>query len=554
MLPKTPTYEESRRAFRWHIPEAFNAAVDSLDRQCRPGADPDRTALIARQTDGSTAHFSYRSLKRLSDLLAAAFAKLLVEPGTAVATLLPQGAECALSALAALKAGASIAPMDTAWSPAALAAAMAVAKPRVVVADRAAIKAARLAIARLDPAPTLLVVGAPMDDAADFWATLYGAPEAAVAVATAANDPAFLLFSQGRTGAPKAIRHAHRAVLGHLPAIEMVFEDIARPGDLIWCAARPSHPAGLISGLFAPWLLGVPVLAMGPPDTPAAAEDRIARIARHGVRLALLTPAAIQALRQFPEPRAHYSFALRAAACIGGRPPDGADDWSRNDLGLPLGRLYGETETGPVAASHPQWFATDAGGGLGRASPGITLDVVDADGTPVAMDGVGTLAVLRDYPGLCLGAEGSPSAVAQWARRKYVGKWFLTDDVVRIDENADVRFVAKTGDILPHAESGFLPDDIERVLASHRMVADAAVLAMENAEGDTEVVAAVVAKAGVPGGDAAAEALLSADILDRARESLAPFAVPKRIVFVEAVPRTDEGRIHRARLRAALSA
>ena len=140
------------------------------------------------------------------------------------------------------------------------------------------------------------------------------------------------------------------------------------------------------------------------------------------------------------------------------------------------------------------------------------------------------------------------------ARRKYVGKWFLTDDVVRIDENADVRFVAKTGDILPHAESGFLPDDIERVLASHRMVADAAVLAMENAEGDTEVVAAVVAKAGVPGGDAAAEALLSADILDRARESLAPFAVPKRIVFVEAVPRTDEGRIHRARLRAALSA
>jgi acetyl-CoA synthetase len=554
MLPRAQSYEESRRAFRWHIPEAFNAAVDSLDRQCRPGADLDRTALIARQTDGSTAHFSYGALKRLSDLLAAAFANLLVEPGATVATLLPQGAECALSALAALKAGASIAPMDTAWGPTALAAAMAVARPRVVVADRAAIKAARAAIARLDPAPALLAVGAPLDDAPDFWATLYAAPEAAVAVATAANDPAFLLFSQGRTGAPKAIRHAHRAILAHLPAIEMAFENLPSPGDLIWCAAPPSHPMGLISGLFAPWLLGIPVLAMGAPDTPASAEDRIARIARHGVRLALLTPGAIQALRQFPEPRAHYSFALRAAVCLGGRLPDRAHDWCRNDLGIPLGRLYGETETGPVAASHPQWFPTPDPNGLGRAVPGITLDVVDADGVPVALDGVGTLAVLRDYPGLCLGAEGGPSAVARWARRKYVGKWFLTDDIARIDENADIRFVAKADDILPHADSGFLPDDIERVLARHRMVADAAVLALETPDGNVEVVAAVVAKPDVPGGDAAAEALLAADILEQAAQSLAPYALPRRIVFVEAIPRTDEGRVHRARLRAALEA
>lgn len=549
MLPRAPSYEDCRRAFRWHIPDAFNAATDSLDRQCRPGADPDRTALIARQTDGSTAHFSYRTLKRLSDLLAAAFANLMVEPGTTVATLLPQGAECALTALAALKAGASVAPMDAAWTPAALAAAMAVAKPRVVVADRAAIKAARAATARVHPAPVLLCVGAPLDDAADFWATLYAAPEAVVAVATSANDPAFLVFSQGRTGAPKAIRHAHRAILGHLPAVEMVFDEIPRPGDLIWCAARPSHPMGLITGLFAPWLLGIPVLAMGAPETPAAAEDRIARIARHGVRLALLTPGAIQALRQFPEPRAHYSFALRAVACLGGRAPDGADDWCREDLGLALGRLYGETETGPVAASAPQWFATDAAEGLGRAVPGVTLAAVDPDGRPVAMDGMGHLAVLRDYPGLCLGAEGSPSAVARWARRKYVGKWFVTDDLARIDEDADVAFVAKADDILPHAESGFLPDDIERVLVRHRMVADAAVLALENAEGETEVVGVVVAKADVPGGDAAAEALLAAAILEEAAASLAPFAMPRRIAFVDAIPRTDEGRVHRARLR-----
>lgn len=554
MLPPVRSYEDARRAFRWHIPDAFNAASDSLDRQCRPGADPDRTALIARQTDGSTAHFSYRELKRLSDLLAAALAARMVEPGTTVATLLPHGAECALAALATLKAGGVIAPMDAAWSPAALAAAMAVAKPRVVIADRAALAAARTATARLSPAPTILAVGAPMDTADDFWAALYAAPSAPVSVATAAAAPAFLVFSQGRTGAPKAIRHAQRAVLGHLPALEMVFEDVPRPGDLIWCAARPSHPMGLISGLFAPWLLGIPVLAMGAPNTPATAEDRYARIARHGVRLALFTPAAIQALRRFPEPRAEFSFALRAAACLGGRPPDGAEDWCRKDLGIPLGRLYGEAETGPVAATHPQWYATEDDGGLGRAVPGIGIDIVDDDGVPVAVGGVGRLAVAQDHPGLCLGAEGAPAAVARWSRRKYVGKWFLTDDIVRSSEAGDLAFVARADDVLAHSGSGFLPDDIERVIARHRMVAEAAVVALGVDDGTAEVVAAVVANTGIPGGDAAAEALLATDILEHATASLAPYAVPRRIVFVAEIPRTDEGRIHRARLRAVIAA
>ncbi|WP_337996960.1 AMP-binding protein [Oleispirillum naphthae] len=552
MLPTVRSYEDSRRAFRWHIPEAFNAAADSLDRQCRPGADPDRTALVAPLADGTTAHFSYGALKRLSDLLAAAFAGRMLEPGACVATLLPQGLEMALSALAALKAGGVVAPMDAAWPPAGLAAAMAAAEPRIIVADRASLAVARRAAARLDPVPAVLCVSSPSDEAEDFWAALYGAPPVPVSASTNAGDPAFLVFSQGRTGPAKAILHAHRAVLGHLPGLEMVFEEIPRGGDMLWCAAEPAHPMGLISGLFGPWILGVPVLAMAAPATGAAAEACFAHIARHGVRLALFTPAAIDGLRRFPEPRAHYSFALRAAACVGGRPPQDADDWCRETLGLPLGRIYGEAETGPIAATHPHWFSGEGDAAIGRAIPGTVLGVVDADGQSVPIGAVGHVAVTQDHPGLCLGYEGQAAAVAQWARRKYVGRWFLTDDIASLDDDGNLSFVAKADDVLPAEQAGFLPDDVERVLAAHRMVEAAAVLALPDAAGNPEVVAAVVAKPGSGRGDAAAEALLAADILAAAAKSLAPYALPKRLIFVAEIPRTNENRVHRARLRGLL--
>lgn len=544
MLPTVRSYEDARRAFRWHVPEAFNAAADSLDRQCRPGADPDRTALIARGPKGGVAHVSYGEIKRLSDSLAAAFANLMVEPGSTVAMLLPQGLEAALTALAALKAGATIAAMDAAWSPEVLARAMRVARPRLVVADAKSLAAARAA-ALAETA--MLCVGAPDDGTREFWSLPLQAG-ATVAVASRAHESAFLVFTQGRTGAPKAIRHAHRAVLGHLPALEMVFEGVPRPGDLIWPALRPSHPAGLISGLFGPWLLGVPVLAMGAPETPAEAEDRIARIARHGVRLALFTPAAIAGLRLFPHPREHYGFSLRAAACIGGRPPADAEAWCRDDLGAPLGRIYGEAETGPFATSHAAWYETAAPDALGRAAPGVVAAVVDADGVPLAPGAVGRLAVAQDHPGVCLGCEDAPRAMARWAREKYVGRWLLADDLASAGDDGDLSFVAKADDVLPHGPAGFLPDDVERVLARHRMVAAAAALA----EGDG-VVAVVTLRPGVPRGDAAAEALLAADILADAAKSLAPYALPRRIAFVDAIPLTDEGRPHRTRLRGLLA-
>ena len=87
--------------------------------------------------------------------------------------------------------------------------------------------------------------------------------------------------------------------------------------------------------------------------------------------------------------------------------------------------IYGETETGPVAASHAAWYDSAGQDALGRAVPGVTLAVVDADGDPISSGGVGRLAVAREHPGLCLGCVDSHQALARWAREKYVGRWLV---------------------------------------------------------------------------------------------------------------------------------
>jgi len=551
-LPGQESYIETRRAFRWHIPDQFNAATDSLDRQCRPGADPDRTALITTLEDGKTTHFSYGELKRLSDLMTGAFINLMVEPGSTVATFLPQGLEIAITALATLKAGGVIAPMDVDWAPATLLKALKTAAPRIIIANRASITRARLVAEACSPKPTLICVNSPIPEIVDFWSTLYSAPKKEVRVESKASDPAFIVFSKGRTETPKAIVHAHRSILGSLPALQMALEGIPRAGDMLWSSLAPHEPNGLFSTLFAPWIFGVPVLAMGSPKTLSEAEHCFSKISEFGVRLLLLSPNTLNVLRLYPDPKDQFSFSIRAVASLGGRQPEGSADWCRNSLGVPLEKLYGEAETGLIASTHTRWFSNQGDVHLGRAAPGANINIVDDNGLSVPMQGIGRLAIPQNHPGVCLYTKGPHRDTGQWARRKYVGKWFLADDIASLDEDNTLTFLGKSDDILPHKNSGFLPDDVEIALSKHHMVHDVAVLNKAPANHEADIVAVISPVETFAMRDAAAESMLAKDIISSVKTSLAPYAIPRQIVFLKTIPKTDEGRAHRAAIRDAI--
>lgn len=548
MLSASRSYEEARRSFVWRIPARINAAVEAIDRHCGAAADADRTILAAPGADGRMAHASFRTLKRDSDRLAGALAALMVEPGSRVATVLPLGFPAALTALATLKAGGVVAPMAESWPDGILAAAIAEAAPRVVVTGTRRLAAVKAATAALEQPAAVLAVGTGEDGAADFQSLLDGAPERPLRVETGADDPAFLVFSQGRTGPMKGIVHAHRALLAARTALEMVFEDCPQTGDRLWCGLSPGHPFGLILGLFAPWALGIPVVATG-GEGRAGAEEAFAAFAEEGVRRILVSPAGAAMLMRRPTPRLADRLPVRSAAVAGGRLPEAAERWWVKTFGFRPGRLYGEAETGAVAATRPAWFADSGFPALGRAVPGVGLDVVNREGEVLAPGTPGHLAVRLPFPGLFLDYARRDSLTRGAAAQKFAGSRFLTGDLAVADDTGDLTFVAKADDVLPDVRAGFLPDAAEASLSAHPLVRSAALVALPDAAGRPEIVACVVPARGMRPGDAKAEAQAAAEILAHAARTLAPVARPRRIVFVAEIPMTDEGRPHRAAIR-----
>ena len=110
MLQQAESYEAVYRGFRWTIPEYFNIGVDICDKWC---ADPARLALIHEKRDGSSSHYTFADIRRLSNQAANLFVRRGLRPGDRVGILLPQEPETAIAHVAAYKAGAIVVPLFT---------------------------------------------------------------------------------------------------------------------------------------------------------------------------------------------------------------------------------------------------------------------------------------------------------------------------------------------------------------------------------------------------------------------------------------------------------
>src|SRR5690606_14519608 len=95
--------------------------------------------------------------------------------------------------------------------------------------------------------------------------------------ATAAGDPALLLYTAGTTGPPRGALHAHAALIGALPAFVASLDWFPQPGDSVWCALDWASPGGLLGALLPALYFGRPVLGAQPRPTPARALELLGR-------------------------------------------------------------------------------------------------------------------------------------------------------------------------------------------------------------------------------------------------------------------------------------
>ncbi|TML85575.1 MAG: AMP-dependent synthetase [Actinobacteria bacterium] len=495
------TYEEMCASHRWNVPERYNIAADVCDKHPR-----DKPAMIWESFDGATRELDWGELQDLANQAAHTLAARGVERGDRVAVVLPPTPETAAVFFGVWKLGAILLSMSVLYGDDAIAHRLGDAEAKLVVTD--ATNAPRFA-----NAPQVLLLDGD---------TLAGAPTDFVGVDTAADDPAQLYYTSGTTGLAKGIAHAHRYILAHE---EFVYCHEVEDGERFHGMGEWAWAAG-IAPLLGPWRLGA-LQCVYRREGGFDPHRQLDFLSRHAVTNVFTTPTAMRAMMAIEDAGSRYPQRFRRV-CSAGEPlnPE-AIRWFREQYGVTVLDFYGLTESYPLVANYP--FMEVREGSMGRPMPGWDVRILDEDERPVEQGDRGEICLrARSNPHYPLGYWRNEEA----SRETFGGDWFHTKDAAVEDEDGYFWYVGRADDVIISAGYRIGPFEVESSCLEHAAVREAAVVASPDELRGNVVKAFIVLAEGHEPSD-----------------ELADEIYPRRIEFVDDLPKTLTGKIRRIELR-----
>jgi acyl-coenzyme A synthetase/AMP-(fatty) acid ligase len=460
-------------------------------------------ALVELARDGSRREWTFGELASASTALAGRLHALGVARGDVVLTLVGNRPEWALTMLACFRQGFVVLPCTEQLRPKDLAQRLAVAQPRLVVADTR-------------NAETLRAAGWSGES---LWVPLEadGSHTPPPPAELAASDPCLITFTSGTAGEPKAVLHGQRYLLGQRLQAEHWLAP--RPGDLVWCTAAAGWSKSARNAFIAPWLRGAAALLHDARFDP---EERLDLITRERVDVLCMAPTEYRVIAKRTQLRPLPS--LRGVVAAGeALNPEVLHAW-HEAIGLWIRAGYGQTETGQLTGAPLNEVPRP--GSMGRPLPGVKLDIVDGE---LVLDPTTDPTFFVRY----LGAE------------PHEGAWHTGDRVTQ-DEDGYLHFEGRTDDVIISAGYRIGPFEVESALVAHAAVAEAAVVAAPDDERGSVVRAVVVLRDGY----AASEAL-ARELQDHVKAQTAPYKYPRIVDFATDLPKTPSGKVRRAVLRSA---
>ncbi len=535
LIARAATFEEIHRNFQWKLPERYNIAWDVCDRHA--AASPERTALIHERGDGSVARYGFQQIQRLANQCANTLRHLGLGQGDRVLIYLGQDPATAVAHVACWKAGQISVPTSLLFGTEALAYRLRDSGAKLLITDAAHWPTVAAVREQATELGHVMLVDGRADGTLDFWQELARASDAFETLALTPDTPAFINYTSGTTGQPKGTLQGHRSMLGHMPGLELVYDFLPQPGDVMWSPADWSWLAGLMDVLMPAWFCGLPVLTYR--NTSFDPEEAFHLMGKHQVRISLLTPTMLRRLSVVADPIRRYGVALRSVISGGESVGRETLEWARGALGIGVNEVFGQTECNIVLGNCAQVLVPKPGS-LGKALPGHVAAIVDDAGQPLPAGAVGHIAFRRPDPVMLLEYWRKPEAM----RDKFAGEWLLTGDLGRCDEDGYYWYMSRADDVITSAGYRIGPGEIEDALNGHPAVAMSAVIGVPDPV-KTEAIRAFVLLR--PGHAASPE--LAEQIRESVRTRLARHECPRDIVFVDALPLTATGKIMRRELR-----
>ncbi len=333
--------------------------------------------------------------------------------------------------------------------------------------------------------------------------------------------PAYIVYTSGTSGTPRAVVHAHRAIwarqMMHDGWLGITADDrLLHAGAFNW-----TYTMG--AGLMDPWRVGATALIPEPGITP---EQLPLLLKQHEATIFAAAPGVYRKMLKRDEPldlpqmRHGVSAGEKLSQTI-------HDDW-QVATGTPIFEAYGLSECSTFLSGSPSQPAPQ--GTLGCPHPGRRVAILGPDG-PVSIGTPGVISVHRADPGLMLGYDGAAEATA--ARMQ--GDWFRTGDLGQMDASGAIIYLGRDDDMMNAGGYRVSPLEVEAVLATYPGITGCAVTDIE-VRRDVRLIMAFYT-APVP---------VDAEALSRhMKEALAGYKCPRAYFHIDALPTGANGKLQR---------
>ncbi|UWS06813.1 AMP-binding protein [Phaeobacter inhibens] len=348
------------------------------------------------------------------------------------------------------------------------------------------------------------------------------------AVATGRDDVALLGFTSGTTGSPKATMHFHRDLLMIADGYAAEVLEVT-PEDIFVGSPPLAFTFGLGGLAIFPLRFGAAATLLENASPPNLIEI----IETYKATVCFTAPTAYRVMLRAMEEGADLS-SLRAAVSAGETLPAPVyDEWIAQ-TGKPMLDGIGATEMLHIFISNR--FDDHRPACTGKPVKGYRVRVLGSDGNEAPRGEVGRLAVK--------GPTGC-RYLADARQGEYVKDgWNITGDSFVMDVDGYLHFAARNDDMIVSAGYNIAGPEVEAALLSHDLVAECAVIgASDDARGEIVRAHVVLAE-----GAQASEVLTKA-LQDHVKATIAPYKYPRDIVYTDALPKTETGKIQRFRLK-----
>ena len=527
--------------WQWQLPEMFNIAEACVNRHVNNG-DGDKVAMIIEDHTLGTKELSYNELNKQSAQLANIFEQHNLNVGERVLIRLPNSTDYPVSFFGCLRYGAIAVPTSTLLAASEVTYLAKDSGAKILITAKSMWHELKSLLKEDTELCAVYLAGngeMPEEDS-DTNVQLFDLnrliaqtePRTEINPSTP-DDPAYLVYTSGTTGYPKGVLHAHRSLIGRLPASRFWFD--FKSGDRIMHSGKFNWTYVLGSALMDPLFHGHTVIVHeGPND--ASTWPKL--IKKHRCTIFIGVPTIYRQIIQKTDFSAKDVPSLRHCMSAGEHLSDEMLMAWRERFEMDVYEAIGMSEFSYYISQQKQKPIKP--GAAGFAQPGHNIQLLDGEGKNAVVNEEGMIAIPENDPGLFLEYWQLPDETKDARHDGY----FFTGDYARIDEQGYIWFLGRKDDIINTFGYRVSPHEIERVIKTHAAVADCVALGEEIGKDKVLVSICVIQNSKIK--------TTEQEMLDFGINNLAKYKAPKLVHFYDDFPRTKNGKVLRKQMLAEL--